>query len=296
MKKIPVAEKCKVWFAISLVLITISIGSLIIQGLNFGIDFVGGTIVTMELNTTFENADARAIVDKFDSEADITYAGDAKTQIIITTKESLTKEESQALFAGFKEKYNLQDTNLLSVDSVNASIGAEMANKSILAVAVAVVLMLIYITFRFEFLFGLTAIFALIHDLIVVVGVYSVFQIQVNSPFIAAILTILGYSIMDTVVVFDRIRENRPKFGRYAYADLVDTSVTQTIGRSISTSMATFIAITALYIFGVPAIQDFALPLMVGIICGTYSSIFNASALWYVIKEYRHKKQVSANA
>nr|WP_320025553.1 protein translocase subunit SecF [uncultured Acetobacterium sp.] len=296
MKRIPVAEKCKIWFAISLVLITISLGSLMIQGLNFGIDFVGGTIVTMELNTTFENADARAIVDKFDTEADITYAGDAKTQIIITTKESLTKEESQELFAGFKEKYNLQDTNLLSVDSVNASIGAEMATKSILAVTVAVVLMLIYIWFRFEFLFGLTAIFALIHDLIVVLGVYSVFQIQVNSPFIAAILTILGYSIMDTVVVFDRIRENRPKFGRYAYADLVDTSVTQTIGRSINTSMTTFIAITALYIFGVPAIQDFALPLMVGIICGTYSSIFNASALWYVIKEYRHKKQVSANA
>ncbi|MBI4856921.1 MAG: protein translocase subunit SecF [Acetobacterium woodii] len=296
MKRIPVAEKCKIWFAISLVLITISLGSLIIQGLNFGIDFVGGTIVTMELNTTFENADARAIVDKFDAEADITYAGDAKTQIIITTKESLTKEESQELFAGFKEKYNLQDTNLLSVDSVNASIGAEMATKSILAVTVAVVLMLIYIWFRFEFLFGLTAIFALIHDLIVVLGVYSVFQIQVNSPFIAAILTILGYSIMDTVVVFDRIRENRPKFGRYAYVDLVDTSVTQTIGRSINTSMTTFIAITALYIFGVPAIKDFALPLMVGIICGTYSSIFNASALWYVIKEYQHKKQVSANA
>lgn len=296
MKRIPVAEKCKIWFAISLVLITISLGSLLIQGLNFGIDFIGGTIVTMELNTIFENADARAIVDKFDTEADITYAGDAKTQIIITTKESLTKEESQELFAGFKEKYNLQDANLLSVDTVNASIGAEMATKSILAVTVAVVLMLIYIWFRFEFLFGLTAIFALIHDLIVVLGVYSVFQIQVNSPFIAAILTILGYSIMDTVVVFDRIRENRPKFGRYAYADLVDTSVTQTIGRSINTSMTTFIAITALYIFGVPAIQDFALPLMVGIICGTYSSIFNASALWYVIKEYRHKKQVSANA
>lgn len=296
MKRIPVAEKCKIWFAISLVLITISLGSLMIQGLNFGIDFVGGTIVTMELNTTFENADARAIVDKIDTEADITYAGDAKTQIIITTKESLTKDESQELFAGFKDKYNLQDTNLLSVDTVNASIGAEMATKSILAVTVAVVLMLIYIWFRFEFLFGLTAIFALIHDLIVVLGVYSVFQIQVNSPFIAAILTILGYSIMDTVVVFDRIRENRPKFGRYAYADLVDTSVTQTIGRSINTSMTTFIAITALYIFGVPAIQDFALPLMVGIICGTYSSIFNASALWYIIKEYRHKKQVSANA
>jgi preprotein translocase subunit SecF len=294
MKRIPVAEKCKVWFALSLILITISLGSLFVQGLNFGLDFVGGTIVTMELHTPFENADARAIVDKFDSNADITYAGDQKTQIIITTKESLTKEESQGLFSGFQEKYNLQPTDLLSIDTVNPTIGAEMTNKAIFAVTVAILLMLVYITFRFEFLFGLTAIIALVHDLLVVLGVYSVFQIQVNSPFIAAILTILGYSIMDTVVVFDRIRENRPRFGKYAYVDLVDTSVTQTIGRSINTSLATFVAITAMYIFGVPAIKDFALPLMVGIICGTYSSIFNASALWYAIKEYQHKKHANA--
>lgn len=294
MKRIPVAEKCKVWFALSLVLITISVGSLFVQGLNFGLDFVGGTIVTMELHTPFENADARAVVDKFDSNADITYAGDQKTQIIITTKESLTKDESQELFSGFQEKYNLQSTDLLSIDTVNPTIGAEMTNKAIFAVTVAILLMLVYITFRFEFLFGLTAIIALVHDLLVVLGVYSVFQIQVNSPFIAAILTILGYSIMDTVVVFDRIRENRPRFGKYAYVDLVDTSVTQTIGRSINTSLATFIAITAMYVFGVPAIKDFALPLMVGIICGTYSSIFNASALWYAIKEYQHKKHANA--
>lgn len=291
MKRVPVAEKCKVWFAFSLILITISLGSLLIQGLNFGIDFIGGTIVTIELHTPFENADARAISDKFDPGAELTYAGDAKTQVIITTKESLSTEQRQALFSGFKEKYNLQDADLLSIDTVNPSIGAEMASKSAIAVVVAVLLMLIYISIRFEFLYGLTAIIALVHDLIVVLGVYSIFQIQVNSPFIAAMLTILGYSIMDTVVVFDRIRENRPKFGKYDYLNLVDTSVTQTIGRSINTSLTTLIAITTLYIFGAPSIRDFALPLMVGITIGTYSSIFNASALWYTIKEQQHKKK-----
>lgn len=296
MKRIQVAEKSKLWFTFSLILITISLGSLLIQGLNFGIDFIGGTIVTIELNTPFENADARAIVDKLDPGADVTYAGDAKTQVIVTTKKSLNTEERQSLFAGFKEKYNLVDSNLISIDTVNPSIGKEMATNSIIAIVVAVLLMLIYITFRFEFLFGITAIIALIHDLIVVLGVYSLFQIQVNSPFIAAILTILGYSIMDTVVVFDRIRENRPKFGKHAYTDLVDTSVTQTMARSINTSLTTLIAITSLYIFGVPAIKDFALPLIVGITIGTYSSIFNASALWFAIKDYRFKKHEKAIA
>ncbi|HEY5537729.1 MAG TPA: protein translocase subunit SecF [Acetobacterium sp.] len=296
MKRIQVAEKNKLWFTLSLILITISLGSLFIQGLNFGIDFIGGTIVTMELHTTFEDADARAIVDKFDTDADITYAGDAKTQVIITTKKSLNTEERLALFSGFQEKYNLQAADLLSIDTVNPSIGKEMANNAIIAIVVAVLLMLVYITFRFEFLFGITAVIALVHDLIVVLGVYSVFQIQVNSPFIAAMLTVLGYSIMDTVVVFDRIRENRPKFGKHAYLDLVDTSVTQTIVRSINTSLTTLIAITTLYVFGVPAIRDFALPLMVGIAIGTYSSIFNASALWYTIKEYQFKRHEKAIA
>jgi len=291
MKKYKIAEKSKIWFAISLVLISISIGSLLIQGLNFGIDFIGGTIVTMELNTTFDSADARTIVDEFDTGADLTYAGEDKTQVIVTTKKDLNTEERQALFSAFQEKYNLQDADLLSIDTVSPSIGQEMTQNAIIAIIVAMVLMLAYITFRFEFLFGLTAIMALFHDLIVVLGVYSLFQIQVNSPFIAAMLTVLGYSINDTIVVFDRIRENRPKFGKYAYTDLVDTSVSQTLGRSINTSLTTLMAITALYIFGAPAIKDFALPLIVGIAIGTYSSIFNASALWYTIKEYQNKKK-----
>jgi len=292
-KNIQVAEKSKIWFAVSLILIAISIGSLFINGLNFGIDFIGGTIVTIELNTPFETSDAKALIEEYDTSADVTYAGEAKTQVIISTKKDLSTEERQALFAKFQEKYNLEDTDLLSIDTVSPSIGAEMANSSMIAAVVAVLLMLVYITFRFEFMFGLAAVLALIHDLVIVLGVYSIFQIQVNSPLIAALLTILGYSINDTIVVFDRIRENRPKFGKYDFASLIDTSVTQTLQRSINTSFTTLLAIGALYVFGVPAVQDFALPLMVGIVSGTYSSIFIASALWCKIKEFQASKRAA---
>ncbi|MBC3898299.1 protein translocase subunit SecF [Acetobacterium malicum] len=292
-KNIQVAEKSKIWFAVSLILIAISIGSLFINGLNFGIDFIGGTIVTIELNTPFETSDAKALIEEYDTSADVTYAGEAKTQVIISTKKDLSTEERQALFSKFQEKYNLEDTDLLSIDTVSPSIGAEMANSAMIAAVVAVLLMLVYITFRFEFMFGLAAVIALIHDLIIVLGVYSIFQIQVNSPLIAAMLTILGYSINDTIVVFDRIRENRPKFGKYDFVSLVDTSVTQTLRRSINTSFTTLLAIGALYAFGVPAVQDFALPLMVGIVSGTYSSIFIASALWCKIKEFQASKRAA---
>ena len=292
-KNIQIAEKSKIWFAFSLILIAISIGSLFVNGLNFGIDFIGGTIVTIELNTPFETSDAKALIEEYDSSADVTYAGEAKTQVIISTKKDLSTAERQALFAKFQEKYNLEDTDLLSIDTVSPSIGAEMANSSMIAAVVAVLLMLVYITFRFEFMFGLAAVIALIHDLIIVLGVYSIFQIQVNSPLIAALLTILGYSINDTIVVFDRIRENRPKFGKYDFANLVDTSVSQTLRRSINTSFTTLLAIGALYAFGVPAVQDFALPLMVGIVSGTYSSIFVASALWCKIKELQASKRAA---
>ncbi len=295
-KNIQIAEKSKIWFAFSLILIAISIGSLFINGLNFGIDFIGGTIVTIELNTPFETSDAKALIEEYDTSADVTYAGEAKTQVIISTKKDLSTSERQALFSKFQEKYNLEDTDLLSIDTVSPSIGAEMANSSMIAAVVAVLLMLVYITFRFEFMFGLAAVIALIHDLIIVLGVYSIFQIQVNSPLIAAMLTILGYSINDTIVVFDRIRENRPKFGKYDFANLVDTSVTQTLRRSINTSFTTLLAIGALYAFGVPAVQDFALPLMVGIVSGTYSSIFVASALWCKIKEFQASKRAAVKS
>ncbi|MDK2904101.1 MAG: preprotein translocase subunit SecF, partial [Eubacteriaceae bacterium] len=209
---------------------------------------------------------------------------------IISTKKDLSTDERTSLFTAFHEKYTLESTDLLSIDTVSPSIGAEVAQSAVIACIVAVALMLAYITFRFEFFFGLTAVIALVHDLIIVLGVYSLFQIQVNSPFIAAMLTILGYSINDTIVVFDRIRENRNRFGKFDYAPLVDTSISQTLQRSINTSLTTLLAIGSIYVLGVQSIRDFALPLIVGIISGTYSSIFIASTLWVKIKEKQAQK------
>jgi preprotein translocase subunit SecF len=290
MKNLKIVEKSKIWFILSAVLIVISLGSLMIQGLNFGIDFIGGTIITIDLKTPFETSDARAIVDQYDSHADITNAGDDGSQIIISTKKDLSTDERTNLFAAFQEKYTLESTDLLSIDTVSPSIGAEVAQSAFIACIVAVALMLAYITFRFEFFFGLTAVIALVHDLIIVLGVYSIFQIQVNSPFIAAMLTILGYSINDTIVVFDRIRENRNRFGKFEYVPLVDISISQTMQRSINTSLTTLLAIGSIYVLGVQSIRDFALPLIVGIISGTYSSIFIASTLWVKIKEKQAQK------
>ncbi|MDD4690937.1 MAG: protein translocase subunit SecF [Eubacterium aggregans] len=300
-RQLKLVEKTKIWFIISLIMIVISLGALAIRGLNFGIDFVGGTIVTIDLHTTFNTDDARKITDKYDKNADITYSGDAQEQIVISTKESLTTEQRTDLFDAFKAEYKLTDADLVSVDTITPSVGTETARNAVLASVVAMALMLVYITFRFEFYFGLAAVLALVHDIVVVIGVYALFQIQVNAPFIAAVLTILGYSINDTIVVFDRIRENENVMGMQNLTTLVDASVNQTLKRSINTVATTLIAILALYIFGVAAIKDFALPLIVGIACGCYSSIFVASPLWVVFQKkfkntrYNTKQQKKNN-
>ena len=150
---------------------------------------------------------------------------------------------------------------------------------------IAAVGMLLYITFRFELSFGLAAILALLHDILIVLAVYVIFRIPLNSPFVAAMLTVLGYSINDTIVVFDRIRENRKTMKKFNYEQLATDSVNQTVRRSVYTSMTTLIMILALYVLGVPQIREFALPLIAGIISGTYSSIFIASPVWVMIKE-----------
>ncbi len=284
-KILPIIKNTKIWLTFSLILIVISLGSWAIRGLNFGIDFVGGTIVTIDLHTEFKTSDVRKITDKYDKKADITYAGDTKQEVVISTKESLSTEQRTALFKSFKDQYKLKDSDLISVDTVTASVGQETARNTVIAATVAVLLMLVYVSFRFEFYFGLSAVIALVHDILIVIGVYALFQIQVNSPFIAAILTILGYSINDTIVVFDRIRENEKEMGMKDLPLLVDTSITQTMRRSINTVATTLIAIIALYIFAVDAIRDFALPLIVGIACGCYSSIFVASPLWVIFQK-----------
>ncbi|MCH4072767.1 protein translocase subunit SecF [Pseudoramibacter sp.] len=287
-KKLPIIEHTKVWLSISLILIVIAVGATLIRGLNYGIDFVGGSVITIDLHQTFDTKDIKKITDSFDKSADITYTGKQKHEVVISTKASLNNRQQKKLFSKFQTKYHLDKKDLVSVENITASVGAETSRNTIIASIVAVVLMLVYITIRFEFYFGLSAVLALVHDIVIVIGVYALFQIQVNSPFIAAILTILGYSINDTIVVFDRIRENEGLLGISTEAELdnlVDISITQTMRRSINTVATTLVAIVALYIFAVDAIRDFALPLIVGIASGCYSSIFVASPLWVIFQK-----------
>lgn len=274
----------KTWFGISIAILLFGlIYSFIVGGLNFGIDFTGGTSITAEIGKPFSVEDIRAIANKFDNEAIVTYGGSNNELAMIKTKVYLNHEQQVSVYSDFKEKYGIEQTNV-QFESIGPVIGNELKKQALLALLFANIGILIYISFRFEWKFGLAAVLALIHDVGIMLVVYVVLQIPVNVTFIAAILTIVGYSINDTIVVFDRVRENLKTHKKMDDVELVNQSTSSTIARSINTSFTTLLTILALYIFGVPAIKDFALPLIVGIISGTYSSIFIASPLWVILK------------
>ncbi len=277
-------SKRKIFFTMSIIIILIGIITTAVLGLNFGIDFTGGTLIQIDLGEKVSVKDIREITDEFDVNAEIIHAGDLKEQVIIKTTVDLNNAERLDIFNQFKEKYNLEDTALMQSEKFGAAIGSEIQTKALISVLIATIGMLLYITFRFEFKFGISAIIALVHDVLIALTVYAVLRIPVNSSFVAAILTIVGYSINDTIVVFDRIRENIKSMRKNNYEEIVNKSVSQTIVRSINTSFTTLLAIVTLYIFGVEAIKDFALPLIVGVIAGTYSSIFIASPVWFIFK------------
>ena len=277
-------SKRKIWFSISAIIIILGFIFLILQGLNYGIDFAGGTIIHIDLHRTFEVEDIKKITDSLDSGADITYAGEDRDQVIIQTQISITEGQRSDLFQRFQEQFNITEQDILSVDQVDPIIGDELKNQVLVGIILAIVVMLIYITIRFEISFAIAAIIALAHDMLILISFYAILRIQVNAPFIAAILTVLGYSINDTIVVFDRIRENRKKAKKLKLEDLINSSISQSLMRCINTSVTTLFTITALYIFGVEAVKSFALPLIIGFVAGTYSSIFIASPVWYIIK------------
>lgn len=269
----------KLWFAISGIVIAIGLIFMAINGLNLGIDFTGGTSIQANIGKAFEMSEVRNIIDKFDNEAIITYAGQNKDIALIKTKVALNIQQQSEVIKSFEEKFGIQQTNI-QFETIGPAIGSELAKQAFLALFLANIGILIYISFRFEWKFGIAAIAALVHDVLIMIVVYSVARIAVNASFIAAILTIVGYSINDTIVVFDRIRENKKHVKKIEHNSLVNQSITETLSRSINTSLTTLLTILTLYILGVPAIKDFALPLVVGIISGTYSSIFIASPLW----------------
>ena len=204
---------------------------------------------------------------------------------VIFKTNSLDVEKREALNDMFMTRFGIEE-KMITSETISSTISKEMKSDTIIAVAVAIVFMLIYIRIRFKDLrFGVSSIIALLHDVLVVLAFYAAARVSVSNTFVACMLTIVGYSINATIVIFDRIRENMTSMNsRDTLADVVNKSITQTMSRSIFTSLTTFVMVAVLYIMGVTSIRDFALPLMVGIVCGTYSSICLAGSLWYIFK------------
>lgn len=285
-----VVNNKKYFFTLPIVIILVGIICFFTMGFNLDIDFAGGTEMVVDLKTPVVKDDVSSLFSEtmgFDLSA--VQVSLSNENVATIKSKTLTTDEAETLWAAIKGKYNLEDSDRLSVDSVSATVGKELGQSAVVSSIVAVILMLVYISFRFEFLSGVSAIIALIHDVLVMITFVILFRIPINTTFIAAILTIIGYSINDTIVIFDRVRENVKFSRRESFAEIANKSVIQTITRSINTSVTTLITIVMLYILGVDAIKDFALTLIVGIVAGTYSSIFIAVPTWVMMKKDNKK-------
>ncbi len=280
-------KRRKVWYTISLVVIGIGILSILFQGLNLGIDFMGGTIIDFKFdNTTSVSAsDIRDILGEFGLEESssvvATKEADFKGMLIRT--KNLQPDEISNIQNAVIEKF--ADAEVLSTEQVGPSIGKELRWKAFLALLVASIAIVAYISLRFQFKYAITAIIALLHDVAIVIGLFSIFRWEINTPFVAAILTIVGYSINDTIVIFDRIREN-VKFQRKSpFGETCNKAILDTLPRSINTSLTTLITVLAILLFGGASIKIFMTALLIGVISGTYSSIFVAAPLLVTLKD-----------
>ncbi len=300
-KAINFLSKKAVFFAISLVVI---IGGFVMLGvnksstgniLNYSMEFVGGTSTTVTFNEdmSIEELDSK-VVPLFE---EITGDGAVQTQKVSGTTEvviktrSLSVEEREAVEDMLDTNFQVSSDDVQS-ETISATISSEMKSDAVVAVVIATLCMLLYIWIRFsDIRFATSAVVALVHDVLVVLAFYAISKTSVGNTFIACMLTIVGYSINATIVIFDRIRENLKEMPKKTELDtIVNTSITQTLSRSINTSFTTFVMVAVLYILGVTSIREFALPLMVGIICGAYSSVCITGALWFVMKKYIVKK------
>lgn len=268
--------------------------------LNYGLDFMGGTSTTADFGKDYTIEDIESEIVPLVSEVTGDNAIQANkvegtTQITIKTR-TLSLEERDEMNAMLTEDFGIEESTITS-QSISSTISSEMRSDAVIAVIVSTICMLVYIWFRFKDIrFGASAIIALLHDVLVVLAVYALLRISVGNTFIACMLTIIGYSVNDTIVIFDRIRENLAKHpGKQTpelLAEIANKSLTQTLARSINTSITTFIMVFMLFLFGVASIREFALPLMAGLICGAYSSVCIATELWYVMKLRLGKNKV----
>ena len=303
-KTINFLSKKAVFFAVSVAVI---VAGFVVMGvnkaggkdvLNFSLEFKGGTstnVVFVE-DMTIEELDANVVplIEDITGDGNVQtqkVEGSSENEVIFKTR-TLNMEEREELASVLSANFGVDETSI-TTESISSTISSEMRSESMMAVCVAAVFMLIYIWFRFKDVrFGASSVIALIHDVLVVLAFYAAARISVGSTFIACMLTLVGYSINATIVIFDRIRENMAVMGKKDdLVEVVNRSITQTLSRSIFTSLTTFIMVAVLFVLGVSSIREFALPLMVGIVCGTYSSVCITGALWYVLRMKVGKKK-----
>lgn len=267
---------------VSAVISVAAVVAVITMGLNLSVDFTGGALWNLRFDQPVtEEAVRTALAAAGQADAGVQRVGAAAegggTDYVIRTG-AISADERQLIETELRQ--GLAQFTVVSLDEVSPVIGEEIRRNAFLALAIAAVAMIIYITIRFEYRFAVAAIIGLVHDILMVLGVFAVLRLSVDAAFVAAILTVFGYSINDTIIVYDRIRENRGNYGRGQLEALVNDSVNQTLSRTINTSLTTILAIAAVAVFGGPTLQNFAIAIVIGIITGTYSSIFIASALW----------------
>ena len=298
----PFLKPRKAFFGVSLLLIVAGFAAMGVNRastgaiLNYGMEFRGGTSTNVTFNEDMSIADidskVKPVVQGVTGDADIqTQKVSGTNQVIIKTRE-LTLDERQSLNEALKESFDV-DESLITAESISSTVSNEMRSDAVVAVIVATICMLLYIWFRFKDVrFATSAVAALVHDVLVVLAFYAVSRISIGNTFIACMLTIVGYSINATIVIFDRIRENLKAMSKKTeLSEVVNARITQTLTRSIYTSFTTFVMIAVLYVLGVPSIREFALPLIVGVVCGGYSSVCITGALWYVMKTKLGKKK-----
>lgn len=284
-----ILKRSKLWFAISLLVIIPGIFCMFTKGFNFGIDFTGGTIIEMEFQQEVTLPQVRDVLREYNLDnATIQLSGDvsnveASKDVMIRTMD-LEENDRKAVMTSLKDE--IGDYTVLREEKVGATIGGELITDALMATVISWILIILYVSYRFEWRFGVAAILTLIHDVLIVLSVFSFLQKQVDSSFVAAILTIIGYSINDTIVIFDRIRENqRLHFKRGGdLNELANRSIYQTLTRSLYTVFTVLFTTFALYFFGGDTTKDFSFALLIGFFSGSYSSIFVASPLWVVLK------------
>lgn len=278
------------------IIIVIGIVCLFINGgFATDIDFSGGTMMQINMGKDFKLDDVSAVI-KESTGKDVNviqYASDSSAEHQVLFKmETLSQAERDKLFEDIKTKFSLDDKALLASDNITPLVSSEIIYNALLAVAIAVILILIYITIRFTFASGVAAICALIHDVLIMLSFYAIFRVPTNASFIAALLTVIGYSINDTIVIFDRVRENK-KFAKKGegFVDTCEKSLWQTMRRTINTSSTTLLALIVLTVLGSSSIREFSIPLIVGVITGTFSSAFIAAPIWALMEGgYKKKK------